>query len=275
MSLQRDHLRYEANGVNRNGNGESNGVNHKGNGGPNGVSRKGNGQNLIYIDGRALTRDCVANQLAMQLPEFSVAAFASADEIGAHPEFDGQECSILYNTYSLPVEDPEFLHSLSVMQRIAPEARITLLSDLESGENIAAALRLGVRGYLLTSLSLKITSEVIRLVHAGGTFVPASALLAASWPTLPERTPANPTPELQGFTRREVEVLNLLRQGKQNKTIAFDLNMSESTVKIHLHHIMKKLQATNRMQVVLWTQELFEDHQPAETQEVSTAYVAE
>lgn len=249
MSLQRDHLGCE----------------------PDDVHRKGNGENLIYIDGRTLTRDCVANQLAMQLREFSVLAVASADEIGAHPDFDGQECSILYNSYSLHVEDPEFLHSLSVMQHMAPDARITLLSDLDSRDNIVAALHLGVRGYLLTSLSLKVTSEVIRLVHAGGTFVPASALLATSRPTPPERISASPTPELQGFTRRQVEVLNLLRQGKQNKTIAFELNMSESTVKIHLHHIMKKLQATNRMQVVLWTRELFEDHHPAGTQEVPTA----
>ena len=248
MSLQRNHLVCE----------------------PVDVHRKGNGENLIYIDGRTLTRDCVASQLAVQLREFSVVAVASADEIATHPDFDGQECSILYNSYSLHVEDPEFLHSLSAMQRMAPDARITLLSDLESRENIVAALQLGVRGYLLTSLSLRITSEVIRLVHAGGTFVPASALLAASRLTPPERISASPTPELQGFTRRQVEVLNLLRQGKQNKTIAFELNMSESTVKIHLHHIMKKLQATNRMQVVLWTRELFED-QPGGTQEVSTA----
>ena len=235
------------------------------------VHRKDSGEHLIYIDGRALTRDCVANQLAMQLREFSVVAVASAAEIDEHPDFDGQECSILYNSYSLHVGDPEFLHSLSVIQHMVPAPRITLLSDLESRENIVAALRLGVRGYLLTSMSLKITSEVIRLVHAGGTFVPAGALLATSWPTRPERIMASPTPKLRGFTRRQVEVLNLLRQGMQNKTIAFELNMAESTVKIHLHHIMKKLQATNRMQVVLWTRELFEDRHPAGTQEVSTA----
>ena len=231
-----------------------------------------NGENLIYIDDRALTRDCIANQLAVRLPEFSVVAVASAHEIGTCPDFDVRECSILYNSYSLHVEDPGFLHNLSLMQQnMAPEARITLLSDLDSRENIIAALRLGVRGYLLTSLSLKITSEVIRLVHVGGTFVPASALLANSWPAPLERIAASPLPELQGFTRRQVEVLSLLCQGKQNKTIAFELNMAESTVKIHLHHIMKKLQATNRMQVVLWTRELFEDHHLAGRQEMVTA----
>jgi hypothetical protein len=83
-------------------------------------------------------------------------AVASSDEIGV-PTFDEHACSILYNIHSLHVDDIEFLRSPSVMQGIEPELRITLLSDLDSRENIAA-LRRGVRGYLLTSLSLKIAS---------------------------------------------------------------------------------------------------------------------
>lgn len=84
-------------------------------------------------------------------------AVASSDEIGV-PTFDEHACSILCNAHSLHVDDIEFLRSPSVMQSIEPELRITLLSDLDSRENIIAALRRGVRGYLLTSPSLKITS---------------------------------------------------------------------------------------------------------------------
>jgi hypothetical protein len=83
-------------------------------------------------------------------------AVASSDEIGV-PTFDEHACSILYNIHSLHVDDIEFLRSPFAMQGIKP-LRITLLSDLDSTENIVAALRRGVRGYLLTLLSLKIAS---------------------------------------------------------------------------------------------------------------------
>jgi DNA-binding NarL/FixJ family response regulator len=57
-----------------------------------------------------------------------------------------------------------------------------------------------------------------------------------------------------GFTRREAQVLEQLQQGKANKVIAYELNISESTVKVHVRNIMKKLHATNRTQVAFLAQ---------------------
>jgi DNA-binding NarL/FixJ family response regulator len=55
------------------------------------------------------------------------------------------------------------------------------------------------------------------------------------------------------FSPRQIQVLERLNQGKQNKVIAYELRMVESTVKVHIRHIMKKLNARNRTQVVLMT----------------------
>lgn len=226
-----------------------------------GTDRQDQVETLIYIDDRALMRECVAGQLAEWLPEFSVAALASYREIGAPPG-NGYAPSMLINTHALRIEDVEFLQILPAMQREGRPLRVAVLSDLESRENVIAALQHGVSGYLLTSLPLKIAAEVIRLVHAGGTFVPPSVVLGPDLPALIERGAKGAVPEMRGFTPRQVEVLRRLREGKQNKAIAFELNMSESTVKVHLHHIMQKLQATNRMQVVVRTRQLFEPHGP-------------
>ena len=57
----------------------------------------------------------------------------------------------------------------------------------------------------------------------------------------------------KNFSRRQLEILKHLAQGKQNKRIAHDLGISENTVKVHMRHIMKKLDAQNRTQVVLLT----------------------
>lgn len=229
---------------------------------PDDIHRQHKAGALIYVDDRALTRDCVAEQLMVWLPEFSVIGVASYGEIGEPPSGDSTR-SILCNTHSLRIEDVDYLRNLPALRHAEPELRVAVLSDLESRENIIAALRHGVSGYLLTSLSLKIASEVIRLVHAGGTFVPSSAVLDPAAPASSERNRMTGAPKPRGFTPRQVAVLSRLREGKQNKAIAFELNMAESTVKVHLHHIMQKLQATNRMQVILRTRQLFEEPPPA------------
>ena len=58
------------------------------------------------------------------------------------------------------------------------------------------------------------------------------------------------------FTPREIEVLHRLRQGLQNKIIAYELGISESTVKVHLRNVMKKLNASNRTQVAFMLRRL-------------------
>jgi DNA-binding NarL/FixJ family response regulator len=59
-----------------------------------------------------------------------------------------------------------------------------------------------------------------------------------------------------GFTPRQLEVLRLLRQGKPNKIIAYELDVEESTVKVHVRHIMRKLKATNRTHAVVLANQL-------------------
>jgi DNA-binding NarL/FixJ family response regulator len=86
----------------------------------------------------------------------------------------------------------------------------------------------------------------MRLVGAGGTFVPASSLLEA------RRSAGQPLSKQAlkiQLTARQIAVVNALRQGKANKVIAYELNMRESTVKVHVRNIMKKFNAHNRTEV--------------------------
>ena len=118
------------------------------------------------------------------------------------------------------------------------------------------ALQNGVRGYIPTSVTFDVAIEAMRLVKAGGTFVPASSLnsarqkaeLATAW-----RNGSGP------FSPRQTEVIEAIRRGKPNKVIAYELDMRESTVKVHIRNIMKKLKATNRTQVAFLTNGMFEN----------------
>ena len=118
---------------------------------------------------------------------------------------------------------------------------------MSSSEDILAALDHGIRGILPANVSFDIAIEAIRLVQAGGTFVPTSVLMQT------RNAPKSMQPYGGIFTGREVAIVDGLRKGKSNKTIAFDLNISESTVKVHMRNIMNKLHATNRTQVAMLT----------------------
>jgi DNA-binding NarL/FixJ family response regulator len=98
--------------------------------------------------------------------------------------------------------------------------------------------------------------HAIDLVRAGGTFVPASSLIAAHH--APE-TQADVQKSNGLFTTRQAAVIDALRQGKQNKIIAYELKMRESTVKVHVRNIMKKLNATNRTQVAYLVTQLSDE----------------
>ena len=140
---------------------------------------------------------------------------------------------------------------------------VVLISDREDPNQILQALDAGAKGVIPTTVSLAVAVEAMRLVRAGGTFVPASSLVAARNSLKLSNSGARPR-ATSIFTERQAEVAEAVRHGKPNKIIAYELNMRESTVKVHIRNIMRKLHATNRTQVAYLTRGLFEgQHQPA------------
>jgi DNA-binding NarL/FixJ family response regulator len=118
-----------------------------------------------------------------------------------------------------------------------------LMSDADDPNDAVSALGKGLRGYIPATMGLGEALEATRLVAAGGTFIPASCLLAAIRQGPAKETPGN------GFSPRQAAVAAEICKGKPNKIIAYDLNMCESTVKVHVRNIMKRLKVRNRTQV--------------------------
>jgi DNA-binding NarL/FixJ family response regulator len=120
---------------------------------------------------------------------------------------------------------------------------VVVQSNDRPGHQVLELLKIGVHGFIPTSVSTEVAVQALRLVCAGGTFVPSSCLHS-----LPDR--AQGTSDGAGFlTGRQLQVVEAIRQGKPNKIIAYELNMCESTVKVHVRAIMKKLKARNRTEV--------------------------
>jgi len=157
------------------------------------------------------------------------------------------------------VESASLRDDLAAIGARFPEVPITLLSSTDDVIIARQALEIGIRGFFSTSLPVDIALAGLRLVLAGGTFFPQ--LLGDVAHGLNEHRPARNEAEknlddrtqylaIADFTPREADVLAELQCGCSNKVIAGKLNLSGHTVKMHLQHIMRKLQAQNRTEVV-------------------------
>jgi DNA-binding NarL/FixJ family response regulator len=205
---------------------------------------------IAVIDEHSFTRECIAKSLKELCNLLDIAAFAACDEClrssGAHD-------LILYHVHeSVATQDNG--QPLADIKKLLDIAPVIVLCDVDCIDSIVAAFESGARGYIPTATTtLDLTVEIIHLVKAGGTFVPVSSLFG--------RVVTRPGGihggiATQEFTTRQKAVLDRLKLGKTNKIIARELKMSESTVKVHIRHIMKKLNATNRTQVASRAHEL-------------------
>jgi DNA-binding NarL/FixJ family response regulator len=122
-------------------------------------------------------------------------------------------------------------------------------ADLEAGQE--TALTLGAQGFIPMSSSPEIAIAALRLVIAGGRYYPYD-IAAGRWRpvTTIGPSPAHPPGKSQ-LTPREQAVFKLLSDGLPNKVIARILGLSLSTVKIHVHHILEKLNVQNRTEVAI------------------------
>lgn len=222
------------------------------------------GGSILYVDEQHFTRDCIGHELARHLPEFTIIERSTARDFTSRDSVLPKIALVILYVHADRINlhaDREDLDEsgiaaqLSILEDVAPDTPRVLMSEVEVLEDILEAFRRRVRGYLPTTLPIKQVAEAIRFIAVGGTFVPQSILSLHGRANLAQEEPrgSHVSDELADFSPRQNEVLRLLWNGSSNKVIAYELRMSESTVKVHIRHIMKKLNVNNRTQVVLRT----------------------
>ncbi len=153
------------------------------------------------------------------------------------------------------------------LREAAPQAQVLMLTVSEDEQDLTAALRGGAAGYLLKTMDGADLANALRRAHEGESVVSpemmsklvralrASALPApASQVTALAETAVAPDVEA-GLSPREGEILREIVQGASNKEIARRLGIAETTVKIHVQHILRKLGVNSRVQVAVWASE--------------------
>jgi DNA-binding NarL/FixJ family response regulator len=142
---------------------------------------------------------------------------------------------------------------LAQLGRFCPYARVLLFCEICKDDTINRAIRRGARGCVLKSIAPSLLAKAVKLVRDGDVWFGRAALFEAARTHMlaaPERTVMSIGAQ-KALTQREREVLALAGNAMSNKEIARVLNISDKTVKTHLHKIYVKLQKSGRYKVFL------------------------
>jgi DNA-binding NarL/FixJ family response regulator len=141
-------------------------------------------------------------------------------------------------------------NALKALSKLAPRIPVIVLASNNDAELARSAICHGAKGYIPATMGLEIAIEAVRFVLAGGTYAPVDCLLPRDPPGDAQSEP----PRTGLVTSRELAVIRAIQKRKSNMAIAYDLNMCESTVKVHVRNILKKLKAKNRTDVAIKAQ---------------------
>lgn len=147
------------------------------------------------------------------------------------------------------------LSGMELLQRIVrerPQLPIIMLSADHDSATVSQALQMGASGFMPKSSLNQVLISAIRLVAAGGVYIPPEALLKSA-PKAPSAPATKPAVSLEalGLTNRQIDVLRLLLKGMSNKLISRQIDLAEATVKIHIRGILRALNVTTRTEALV------------------------
>src|SRR5262244_782707 len=205
---------------------------------------------ILVVDDHVLIRQAMQGVLK-KLRRDAVVLDASScwqakEMIAGHPDL-----GLILLDLTLP--DRDGFAVLAELRERYPAVSIVVLSAVQDSANVVKALDLGARGYIPKSAQGDVILNALRLVISGGTYVPPEILARAelSAPRPPPGNRPSVSPADIGLTARQLAVLALVMQGKNNKTICRMLNLAEPTVKNHVTAILKALKVSNRTEAVI------------------------
>jgi len=218
---------------------------------------------LVIIEPLLLPRTCILNVLRRELADFEILDMATVQGLDCTAARDVR--LVVLCIADKRICDPSVEDDLAFVAECCPNAAVAILSNHDDEPNAQAAMQRGVRGFLPASLPIEIAIAGLRLVLVGGVyrplpvagmngmpgFGPPDARGLASAYLMNEAARAAIDRSMTDLTPREQQVLAELELGLPNKLIAAKLTLSESTVKMHIQHIMRKCAAHNRTEAVL------------------------
>ena len=199
---------------------------------------------IVVVDDHTLFRRGITALLA-RVPDFEVVGEAADGFEGIKAVAAGRPDVVLLDLHMPGLTGIE---AMQAILRENPGTHVVMLTVSEEAEDLMAALRAGALGYLLKNIDSDFLVESIRRA-ANGDSVMSPEMSGKLLRELRAGTDTAPVPAL---SPREREIVGCLTRGASNKEIARELAIAESTVKIHVQHILRKLELASRVQVAVW-----------------------
>lgn len=191
------------------------------------------GLDVLVVDDHPILHETLGNAIRAVLPD---ARIRHAYDLQGALELGGQLAIDSLVLLDLGLPDAAGIEVLHRFRRAFPAMRVTIVSATEGGVLVTAALKAGAVGYIPKTSMPDVFVAALRVVIAGGTYVPPQVLVDLSG-----------TPVLTG---RQLEVLQLIQRGSSNQDIAKRLGISASTAKQHTHAVFQALEVRSRSQAI-------------------------
>jgi DNA-binding NarL/FixJ family response regulator len=206
---------------------------------------------ILIVDDHALIRDALARVLKILDPDLEV--LEAADPMSAFAIIESApNIDLILLDLALPG-----MHGMTALQWLRerhPATSVVVVSANAERDSVQRALDCGALGFIPKSSTSEVLKGALRLVLAGGIYVPPeligrgpAAVLESDPSAVGRRTP----PAKIGLTERQAQILALMMKGASNKVIGRELDLAESTVKNQITLILKALSVTSRTQAVL------------------------
>jgi two-component system nitrate/nitrite response regulator NarL len=205
---------------------------------------------VLLVDDHALFRSGIRSLLQRQV-DFSIVGEA-ADGVEGIKRCKQLKPDVVLLDLHMP--GMSGIETLQLMQQDCPGIAVIMLTVSEESEDLGLAMRAGAQGYLIKNIETDYLLRAIRRAHAGEIVV-AEALTGKLVAQMYATTHTPPVSEIDKLTPREKDILACLALGESNKFIARKLDLAESTVKIHVQNVLKKLKLSSRVQAAVFAVE--------------------
>ncbi|CAX61038.1 MULTISPECIES: two-component system response regulator NarL [Erwinia] len=201
---------------------------------------------ILLIDDHPMLRNGVKQLIALD-ERLQVVAEAGNGTLGVELAGELDPDLILLD---LNMPGMNGLDTLVQLRTIELSGRIVVFSVSDHEDDVVNALKRGADGYLLKDME---PEELLKSLHqaAAGQMVLSETLTNVLVASLRENRPSDER-DIEQLTRRERDILKLISQGMTNKAIARKLSITESTVKVHVKHLLKKMKLKSRVEAAVW-----------------------
>lgn len=206
---------------------------------------------ILLIDDHPLLRQGIRQLIDME-PDMQVAGEASNARDGIEKAVELEPDLILLDL-NMPKMDG--IEALTVLRERGVASRIVIFTVSDHEDDVVAALRAGADGYLLKDMEPE--DMIAQLQQAAvGKMVISDRLTTLLAQALRSQKPQQSSrPDFDSLTPREKDILRLIAEGLSNKMIGRKLDISDGTVKVHVKHLLKKLNLRSRVEVAVWAVE--------------------